>query len=73
MRFFEQFQYKARNFLYEKDRERNYQKQSKSNQSYYEDSKFQEDNKMKKFLNSMDEIDIYLEEKVDEWNLKIKK
>lgn len=71
MRFFEQFQYKARNFLYEKDRERNYKKQS--NQSYYGESKSQGDNKMKKFLSSIDEIDIFLEEKVDEWNLKIKK
>ena len=72
MNFFEQFQYKARNFLYEKDREKKYKKQSRYNQSY-DDLNRQKEGKVNQFLSSIDQIDNYLEEKVDEWNLKIKK
>lgn len=73
MRFFEELQYKARNFLYEKEREKKHKQQSNHNNSYYSKSNSSEDSVVKKLLDSMDEIDTYLEEKVDEWNLKIKK
>ncbi|MEF9960246.1 hypothetical protein [Niameybacter sp.] len=75
MRFFEQIQYKLRNFLYDQERAKYNKKNSytdKKDRDYSGNQ--QEDNKpIHKFMDSLDEMDAYLEEKIEEWNLKIKK
>ncbi|MDA3731113.1 hypothetical protein PBV87_06375 [Niameybacter massiliensis] len=69
MRFFEQVQYKLRTFLYEQERA----KANKKTGSSYSSNKNDEEKPIKKIMNSLDEMDAYLEEKVEEWNLKIKR
>ena len=73
MRFFEELQYKVRTLLYEQDRQRALKKQKQLYKPPNKEHGFKENSKMKDFMNSLDEMDAYLEEKVDEWNLKIKK
>ena len=73
MHFFEELQYRLRNFLYEKDRQRAYKQKNHTYKDSKSHSDFDESSKVKDFMDSLDEIDAYLEEKVDEWNLKIKK
>lgn len=73
MRFFESLQYKARTFLYEKDRAKAHKKQTHTYNDSESDRNLKGTSKVKELMDSLDEIDAYLEEKVDEWNLKIKK
>lgn len=73
MRFFETIQYKARAFLYEKDRQRMYKKQKQGDKSLDTGHSFKDNSKVKDLMDSLDEMDAYLEEKIDEWNFKIKK
>ncbi|MBU3810723.1 MAG: hypothetical protein H9893_03620 [Candidatus Niameybacter stercoravium] len=73
MRFFEELQYKARTLLYEKDRQRAIKKQKQTYKSSDKGHNFKENSKVKDLMDSLDEMDAYLEEKVDEWNFKIKK
>lgn len=73
MRLFEALQYKARAFLYEKNRQRAYKKQGHSYKNFEADKNLEENGRVKEFWDSLDEIDIYLEEKIDEWNFKIRK
>lgn len=69
MRFIEQVQYKLRNFLYNQERA----KANKKSESSYSINQDAEKKPVKKLMNSLDEMDAYLEEKVEEWNLKIKR
>lgn len=75
MRFMEQVQYKLRTFLYDQERAR-YNKKSmthyKKERDVYLGDK-ESDTPFHKMMSSLDEIDAYLEEKIEEWNLKIKK
>ena len=73
MRFFEEFQYRVRTFFYEKDRKRVHKKQNQTCKGSEKGNGFKENDKVKKLMNSLDEMDAYLEEKVDAWNFKIKK
>lgn len=73
MRFFEELQYKARTLLYEKDRQRAIKKQKQTYKRQDKGHSFKENSKVKDLMDSLDEMDAYLEEKVDEWNFKIKK
>nr|WP_307992703.1 hypothetical protein [uncultured Niameybacter sp.] len=75
MRFIEQVQYKLRTFLYDQERARYNKKSmthSKKERDVYLGDK-ENDTPFHKMMSSLDEIDAYLEEKIDEWNLKIKK
>lgn len=75
MRYIEQIQYKLRTFLYEQERARSFKKNASN---YKKDTDFHSVNPDKNspfhnMISSLDEIDAYLEEKIEEWNLKIKK
>ena len=73
MRFFEELQYKARTLLYEKDRQRAIKKQKQMYKNPDKGHSVKENSKVKDLMDSLEEMDAYLEEKVDEWNFKIKK
>ena len=73
MRFFEELQYKARTLLYEKDRQRAIKKQKQMYKNPDKGHSFKENSKVKDLMDYLEEMDAYLEEKVDEWNFKIKK
>ena len=75
MRFFEEIQYKLRTFLYDQERAR-YNKKGMTHHKRERDVYLGDkgnDTPFHKVMNSLEEMDAYLEEKVEEWNLKIKR
>lgn len=76
MRFLEQIQYRLRGFLYDQERSKYSKKSSYSDKvgrDKYLKNERDEEKPLNKFMSSLDEMDSYLEEKVEEWNLKIKR
>lgn len=73
MHFFEELQYKVRALLYEQERQYAMKKRKQMDKPPKKEHGFKENSKIKDLMSALDEMDTYLEEKVDEWNLKIKK
>lgn len=73
MHFFEELQYKVRALLYEQERQYAMKKRKQMDNPSKKEHGLKENSKIKDLMSALDEMDTYLEEKVDEWNLKIKK